>query len=107
MRLLSRSCLVALTLFVTACGDDASSSDNPANAAGKPFGSNYRVQLADGELQGDSILESEYILLMFILKIVLSGFPQLFKAPVGNKPPPLLLRDCFPTRLLTAFPHQT
>ena len=31
-------------------------------------------------------------LLMFILKITLSRFPALFKAPEGNKPPPLLIR---------------
>jgi PiT family inorganic phosphate transporter len=30
--------------------------------------------------------------LMFILKLTLSQFPQLFKAPEGNKPPPLLIR---------------
>jgi len=31
-------------------------------------------------------------LLMYILKLVLSGFPALFKAPEGNKPPPLIIR---------------
>ncbi len=31
-------------------------------------------------------------LLMYILKIVLSGYPALFKSPEGNKPPPLLIR---------------
>jgi PiT family inorganic phosphate transporter len=31
-------------------------------------------------------------LLMFILKLALSGFPALFKSPEGNKPPPLIIR---------------
>jgi PiT family inorganic phosphate transporter len=31
-------------------------------------------------------------LLMFILKLTLSRFPALFKAPEGNKPPPILIR---------------
>jgi PiT family inorganic phosphate transporter len=30
--------------------------------------------------------------LMFILKITLSRFPALFRAPEGNKPPPILIR---------------
>jgi PiT family inorganic phosphate transporter len=30
--------------------------------------------------------------LMFILKLTLSQFPALFKAPEGNKPPPVLIR---------------
>ena len=30
--------------------------------------------------------------LMFILKVTLSRFPALFRAPEGNKPPPLLIR---------------
>jgi len=30
--------------------------------------------------------------LMFILKLTLSSFPALFRAPEGNKPPPLLIR---------------
>ncbi len=31
-------------------------------------------------------------LLMYILRLTLSRFPALFKAPEGNKPPPLLIR---------------
>jgi PiT family inorganic phosphate transporter len=30
--------------------------------------------------------------LMWILKVTLSGFPALFRAPEGNKPPPVLIR---------------
>ena len=29
---------------------------------------------------------------MYILKLTLSRFPALFRAPEGNKPPPLLIR---------------